>query len=196
MQISEIHLYLINMSLKHPFKTSFGTTQDREILLVKVVDEETGNVGWGECIAEHGPFYSSETITSCKHIIVDYIWPRLSKVAIEHPSEFPSLVAHLRGNNMAKACIEDALWALYGENKEQPLSKIIGGKKKVIPSGISIGIQKDIKTLLEKISAAINKNYKRIKIKIEPGWDVQVVKEVRDHFPDIPLMVDANAAYR
>lgn len=196
MKISEINLYLIEMHLKQPFQTSFGETKNREIMLVELKDKETGFTGWGECIAERGPFYSAETITSCRHIITNFIWPVLKDKKIEHPSDFQQLVSYIRGNNMAKASVEDALWDLFGKIKEKPLAKLIKGTKKSIPSGISIGIQKDVNVLLNKISAAVEKKYKRVKIKIKPGWDVKIVKKIRDQYPDLPLMVDANSAYR
>ena len=194
MKIESVTLYLLGMELRNPFRTSFGETKIRDILLVKI--ESNGKEGWGECVAEKGPWYSGETIFSCEYVIKEFIIPLLKTTELEHPKEFRELVKHIKGNHMAKACVEDAIWVLYGQLKGDSLQKLIGGTKKTIPSGISLGIQKNAKTLLAKIEKAIEKNYQRIKIKIEPGWDVDIVKSIRDTFPDIPLMVDANSAYR
>ena len=182
------------MSLKHPFRTSFGETKEREILLVSL--ESEGHQGWGECVAEHGPWYSGETISTCKHIISDYIIPWLKEGDLTHPSDYQQIVSKIKGNQMAKACVEDALWDLYGRLNKLTLRELINGSKESIPSGISLGIQKNINILLEKIDTAINQNYQRIKVKIEPGWDINIIKQIRDVFPDILLMVDANSAYR
>ncbi len=194
MKIEKVNLFFVKMALRHPFRTSFGETKEREILLVKLESED--KVGWGECVAEHGPWYSGETISSCKHIISDYIIPWTKKGDLEHPSDFQQLVSSIKGNQMAKACVEDAIWDLYGRLNNLSLKKMINGSKNAIPAGISLGIQKNIGILLEKIKTAVEQNYQRIKIKIEPGWDVEIIKQIRDVFPDILLMVDANSAYR
>ncbi|MHA1304254.1 MAG: o-succinylbenzoate synthase [Candidatus Heimdallarchaeaceae archaeon] len=193
MKIEEIKLIDIKMRLRRPFRTSFGVQQDRDVLLVQLRAE--GKEGWGECVADKGPWYSYETINSCSYIIQNYIGPWLKETEITHPSDFPNIVKRIRGNQMAKACVEDALWDLYGQIEGQSLSALLGGTKKEIPSGISLGIENELSILIKKIEDALSKNYKRIKIKIEPGWDVEAVKEIRDHYPEIKLMVDANAAY-
>ncbi|MHA1222351.1 MAG: o-succinylbenzoate synthase [Candidatus Heimdallarchaeaceae archaeon] len=194
MKVEKAAIYKIEMELRHPFRTSFGETTIRNILLVSLQSE--GKVGWGECVAEEGPWYSSETITSCIHLIKSFIIPWIKEKEIDNPSEFLTIVKKIRGGQMAKACVEDALWDLYGKIEEKPLKHLIQGEKDKIPSGISLGIQKTIDVLLDKISKALEKNYKRIKIKIEPGWDVEIIKKIRDQYPDLPLMVDANSAYR
>ncbi|NPD87604.1 MAG: o-succinylbenzoate synthase [Asgard group archaeon] len=194
MKLENANLFLVKMVLKHPFRTSFGVTKEREILLVKL--EYEGRSGWGECVAEHGPWYSGETISSCKFIISEYIIPWMKEEGLEHPSDYQRLVSNIKGNQMAKACVEDAVWDLYGKLNNVSLKNMINGSKETIPSGISLGIQKNIDILLEKIKTAVEQNYQRIKIKIEPGWDVEIIKQIRDVFPDILLMVDANSAYR
>jgi len=195
MKPSQLSTYIVEMALKNPFRTSFGVTYKRKILLVRIIDEN-GVSGWGECVAEEGPWYSGETIDSCKHVIHNYLWPLIKNKELEHPSDFPVLSKKIRENNMAKSALEDALWDLYARLNEKSLAEIIGGEKESIPSGISIGIQDDINELLKKIEKGLERGYKRIKLKIAPGWDVEVLKKVRDQYPEIPLMVDANAAYR
>jgi O-succinylbenzoate synthase len=194
MKIEKIGIFLVKMELKHPFRTSFGVTKERDILLISL--QSGDKTGWGECVAEQGPWYSGETITSCKHTITEYIIPWIKKAEIEHPNQFPSLVEKIKGNHMAKACVEDAIWDLYGKLEDKTLRELIKGEKETIPSGISLGIQQDFDTLLKKVQNAVERKYKRVKIKIEPGWDVEIVKKIRDHYPDLLLMVDANSAYR
>ncbi|MHA1116176.1 MAG: o-succinylbenzoate synthase [Candidatus Heimdallarchaeaceae archaeon] len=194
MKIDSVTIYKIIMNLKRPFRTSFGVQKTREIVLTKL---QSGDLcGWGESVTDTGPWYSPETNNSVTYIIKKFIGPWLKKEKeIEHPKDFTSIVSKIRGNPMAKACVEDALWDLYGKIKGKSLSELLGGTKNKIPSGISLGIENDFAVLLQKIEYAIEKKYKRVKIKIEPGWDVEIIKQIRDHFPDLGLMVDANAAY-
>ncbi|MCG3215208.1 MAG: o-succinylbenzoate synthase [Candidatus Heimdallarchaeota archaeon] len=194
MNVEKATIYLVEMNLRHPFRTSFGVTQKRDILLISLHSE--GFVGWGECVSEQGPWYSGETINSSKHIISDYIIPWLKDSQIEDPKQYPKMVNKIKGNQMAKACVEDALWDLYGKMNEKSLKELVNGEKKEIPAGISLGIQDSPEILLDKIKGAIERNYKRVKIKIEPGWDVEIIKLIRDFYPDLQLMVDANSAYR
>lgn len=194
MKIEKTGLYLIRMNLVHPFRTSFGETKEREMLLVCL--ESEGEKGWGECVSETGPWYSGETISSCTHIISEFIIPWIKEKELFHPKEFKDICKSIKGNQMAKACVEDAIWDLFGRLNKKSLQKLIGGTKEKIPSGISLGIQQNPDILLDKIKAALEKNYQRIKIKIEPGWDVEIIKRIRDQYPDLPLMVDANSAYR
>ncbi|MHA1201037.1 MAG: o-succinylbenzoate synthase [Candidatus Heimdallarchaeaceae archaeon] len=194
MKVDSITLYHARMELRNPFRTSFGVTQEREIMITRVQAEEFD--GYGECIAEKGPWYSGETIDSCQSIITNFISPWLKETDLDHPTDFKKLVQQIKGNQMAKACIEDAIWDLYGQIENKSLQKLIEGTKETIPSGISLGIQQNVDILIGKIGKALEKNYQRIKIKIEPGWDVEIVKKIRDVYPDIPLMVDANSAYR
>ncbi len=194
MKIEKTSLYQIKMELRNPFRTSFGETKERDIVLVCL--EADGKKAWGECVTEEGPWYSGETINSCIHIISEFLFKWIKETEINHPSDFPDISKRIKGNQMAKACVEDAIWDLYGKINDKSLQDLIGGKKESIPSGISLGIQKDVSTLLEKIQHAIDRNYQRVKIKIEPGWDVDVLKQIRDHHPDLLLMVDANSAYR
>jgi O-succinylbenzoate synthase len=194
LKIDKAILYLIKMKLRNPFRTSFGVTQDRDILLINLQSE--GYNGWGECVTEHGPWYSGETISSSRHIITDYIIPWLKEEEIENPTQYQEITNKIKGNQMAKACVEDAVWDLYGHTNNTSLKELVEGEKDRIPAGISLGIQKDFSTLLSKIDQAVENNYQRVKIKIEPGWDVEIVRQIRDKYPDLLLMVDANSAYR
>ena len=193
MFIRQIELRELRMRLLHPFETSFGATQDRHIVLVKMLDGAV--TGYGEVTAAEGPFYSHETWETAWHVLRDYIIPAVSGKEIRHPTDFALFVRGIRGHNMAKAGLETALWDLHAKIDNLPLWKALGGTREQIDCGVSIGIQPSIDKLLAKIAAELGAGYRRIKIKIKPGWDVEVVKEVRAAFPNILLMGDANSAY-
>ncbi|HDI75118.1 MAG TPA: o-succinylbenzoate synthase [Thermoprotei archaeon] len=194
MEIESIELYHIRMKLAHPFETSFGRQVYRSCILVKVEDE-SGVEGWAECVAGRGPWYSYETVETAWHIIRDFIAPLVFKEKQVNPLTVNRVLSKIRGHNMAKASVEMAIWDAEAKIRKQPLSVILGGEKEKIESGVSIGIQKDIDYLLKRISMFLDQGYRRIKLKIKPGWDVEVVKRVRKEYPDIRIQVDANAAY-
>lgn len=195
MIVKEIILRHIKMQLKAPFTTSFGTFQDKEFLLLEAKDE-SGISGWGESVAFHSPWYNEETLKTNWHILEDFIIPSILNKEIEHPQEVFERLSYIRKNNMAKSAIEGAVWDLYTKQKGIPLAAALGGEKKEIEVGISIGIQDKVDDLLQLVDEYVNDGYKRMKIKIKPGWDVEVIREVRKHFPHVPLMADANSAYR
>lgn len=193
MFIKQIELRELRMRLLHPFETSFGVTQDRRIVLVKVTDGT--HSGYGEVTAGEGPFYSHETSETAWHVLRDFIIPRAVGKEIGSAKDFGRFASGIRGHNMAKAGLETALWDLEATLKKVPLWKLLGGTREKIDCGVSIGIQPSIEKLQEKIAAEVKAGYRRIKIKIKPGWDVEVIRQVRAAFPDIPLMADANSAY-
>jgi O-succinylbenzoate synthase len=193
MFIKQIELRELRMRLLHPFETSFGATQDRHIILVKVMDGTY--VGWGEVTAAEGPFYSYETWETAWHVLRDYIIPNAIGRKLQSASGFGELVRGIRGHNMAKAGVETALWDLEARIQAVPLWKMLGGVREQIDCGVSIGIQASIDELLAKIDTEVKAGYRRIKIKIKPGWDLEIIREVREAFPRIPLMGDANSAY-
>ncbi|MDF9558108.1 o-succinylbenzoate synthase [Bacillus tropicus] len=195
MIVKEIILRRIKMRLKAPFTTSFGTFQDKEFLLLEAKDEN-GISGWGESVAFHSPWYNEETLKTNWHMLEDFIIPSILNKEIEHPQEVFERLSYIRKNNMAKSTIEGAMWDLYAKQKGIPLAVALGGEKKAIEVGISIGIQEKVDDLLQLVDEYVNEGYKRMKIKIKPGWDVEVIREVRKQFPHVPLMADANSAYR
>jgi len=190
--ISKIELREIRMRLLHPFETSFGVTQDRRILLVRVSDGT--HEGYGEVTAGEGPFYSHETIDTAWYILTEFIVPHVVGKDIES-LKGQKRIEGIRGHNMAKGGLDAALWDLEARRRNQPLWKILGGTREEIECGVSIGIQPTIDRLLEVIGKELAAGYRRIKIKIKPGWDVDVVRQVRAAFPKILLMCDANSAY-
>ena len=193
MKIERLELRLLKLPLVHFFETSFGRIHDKHFILVRL--DGDGASGFGECVAEQDPYYSSETNDTVWHIIESFVAPRVLKVEFAHPREiFPALKA-IRGHNMAKAAVEMAAWDLYAHQAGAPLSRVLGGTRDRIASGVSIGIQDSLAELAAKVEREIAAGYRRIKIKIKPGWDIDAVETVRARCGGIPLMVDANAAY-
>jgi o-succinylbenzoate synthase len=195
MKIKEVILRRLRMKMNFLFKTSFGVISEKEFILVEVKDEE-GLSGWGESGALMAPFYNEETVETNWHMLEDFLIPIILGRDIEHPDEVSSLFSPIKRNNMAKAAIEGAVWDLYAKRHDQPLYRMLGGGRTNIEVGVSIGIQKTVDDLLEVIDRHVKEGYKRIKVKIKPGWDVDVIREIRKQFPSVPLMADANSAYR
>ncbi len=194
MKIDKIVLRQIRMPLVHFFETSFGRTYERKIVLVEVLSE--GLSGWGEITCGENPFYNEEWTESAWLIVRDYVAPRLVGASLDSPEAVAPLTAHIRGHRMARGGVEVAVWDLAARRDGAPLWKRIGGgARKQIPCGVSIGIQNSVEQLIEKIQTEVDAGYQRIKIKIKPGWDVDVVRRVRERFPSIKLMADANSAY-
>jgi o-succinylbenzoate synthase len=192
-RIERLELRLLKLPLVHFFETSFGRIDDKHFILVRV--DEGGVSGYGECVAEQDPYYSAETNETCWHVIHDFIAPRVLGTIFEHPREvFPALKA-IRGHNMAKAAVEMAAWDLHAKQRGEPLSRLLGGTRDRIASGVSIGIQRSLDDLVAKVERELAAGYQRIKIKVKPGWDVAAVQAIRARFQGVPLMVDANAAY-
>ena len=187
----KVSLYEVWMPLRSEFRTSFGATRLRPAILVSVEDE--GMEGWGEVVAGEGPWYSYETVYTAWHVLEDYIIPRLR--GTPDPEEYNGVTAGIRGHNMAKAGLEMALWDLKARRQGVPLWRLIGGVRREVRVGVSIGIKGSVEELLREIARYLEEGYGRIKIKIAPGWDLDVVERVRREYPNIPLQVDANAAY-
>lgn len=181
--------------MKSPFTTSFGTLQDKDFFILEVRDSN-GLSGWGESVAFMSPWYTEETLKTTEHILKDFLIPLLKKGPISHPDELHERWMSIKGNQMAKASLEGAVWDLFARQNQSSLARSLGGEKKSIDVGISIGIQKNTHDLFYNIGKAIHEGYKRIKLKIKPGHDIEIVKAVRERFPDVPLMVDANSAYQ
>lgn len=194
MKIKQVILRHLQMELKSPFATSFGAFTTKEFILVEAIDED-GVSGWGESVAFHSPWYNEETVKTNWHMLEDFLLPLVFQTPIEHPDELCQRFSSIRKNNMAKSAIEGAIWDLFAKKKNMPLSEALDGTKKEIEVGISIGIQKSVDDLLRVVERYVSEGYRRIKLKIKPGWDVDVVREVRRRFPDVPLMADANSAY-
>ena len=193
MIIDRITLREIRMPLVHHFETSFGRTTARRILLVEA--ESGGVSGWGEVTAGEAPFYNEEWVDAAWMVLERYVAPRVLEKPLKSAAETASRSGHIRGHRMARGGLEAAIWDLEGRLLDTPLWKHIGGERQVISCGVSIGIQDSIEELFALIKRELAAGYQRIKIKIKPGWDIEVVRQVRERFPDILLMADANSAY-
>jgi O-succinylbenzoate synthase len=193
MKIESIVLREVHMRLKSPFETSFGVVQDRRILLVEVLAD--GAIGWGEVTASETPSYNSETTGTAWHIISDFIAPFLIGKSLAKASDFPGLMAQIRGHEMAKSGVENALWDAEAQLKGVPLWKLLGGTLEEIVCGVSLGIRENPRALVSRVEEELGSGYQRIKLKIKPGKDYEYVAAVRKAFPNILLSVDANSAY-
>jgi len=192
--ISSIELREIRLPLIHFFETSFGRTTERRIVLARVVDHD-GAEGWGECTAGEGPFYSEEWTDAAWSTLREFLAPMVVGRELNRAADAWTLMKPVRGHRMAKATIETACWDLEARRAGAPLWRHLGGIQDEIPCGVSIGIQDSLAQLIEKIERELAAGYQRIKIKIKPGWDVNIVEQVRKRFGDIRLMGDANSAY-
>src|SRR6266446_3251824 len=192
--IASIELREIRLPLIHFFETSFGRTTERRIILARVIDRD-GAEGWGECTVGEGPFYSEEWTETAWATLENFLAPMVVGQEIENADAAYDLMKRVRGHRMAKAAIENACWDLEAQRAGIPLWQYLGGVQTEIPCGVSIGIQVSADTLLEKIDSELAAGYQRIKIKIKPGWDLDIVRRVRARFPEIRLMCDANSAY-
>ncbi len=194
MKIDAILLREVRLPLVKPFETSFGVTRDRRILLVELKAE--GATGWGECVAGEHPYFSEESIDSAWLVAVQELGPLLAASEPDHGGSCPGIFGRVRGNRMAKAAFENAVWDLDAQLQGVALSSLIGGTRKTIACGVSIGIQPSVGQLLDEIEQALAAGYQRIKLKCKRGWDLKVFEAVRERWPNITLSCDANSAYR
>ena len=193
MQVEQITLREIRMPLVAPFETSFGATANRRMLLVEVQGE--GSFGWGEVTAGEGPFYNEEDTETAWHVLKNFAIPQILRKPLDSPEAAAGRFDPIRGHRMATGALETALWDWCARLAHRSLSALVGGTQHEIPCGVSIGIQTSVEELLEKIRTEVAAGYQRIKIKIKPGWDIAVLDRVREQFPALRLMADANSAY-
>ena len=194
LNIDAIHMREINMPLAYPFETSFGLTTGRRILLVEI--ESEGLTAWGECVAGEHPYFSDEMIDTAWIITETELAPRLLEGDLEGGGSVPGILKQVRGHRMAKAALENAVWDLEAQVEKVPLAELLGGTRKVIACGVSIGIQPSLEQLMDKIALELEAGYQRIKLKCKPGWDNHIFEAVRKQWPEIMLSCDANSAYR
>ncbi len=193
MKIESITFREIRMPLVHVFETSFTRTTERHILLVTARCD--GVDGWGECVAGEDPFYLEESVETAWYVITKYLGPKVVGREVSAGRDVSRLMSAVRGHRMAKAALENALWDAEAQQKGIPLWKLLGGSRREIPCGVSLGIQDSIPRLLEKVEQELSAGYRRIKLKCKPGWDLEVFARVRERWPDILLSCDANSCY-
>jgi O-succinylbenzoate synthase len=194
MRIDAIFLRELHIPLVQPFENSFGTTTERRILLVELKAE--GLTGWGECVAGEHPYFSEESIDSAWQVMLNELAPALAAVEPAHGGKCPGIFRNVRGNRMAKAALENAVWDLEAQMRGVPLAELLGGVRDQVACGASIGIQPSIEQVLAEVEEDLAAGYQRIKLKCKPGWDVKVFEAVRSRWPDIVLSCDANSSYR
>lgn len=194
LRLEKIELREIELPLKAAFETSFGVTTSRRVIVVRVFDR-TGASGHGECTAMEGPFFNHETVDSAWSVIANFVGPFLASARVPEAVRVSPALGAIKGNRMAIGAVETAIWDLEAKLCDQPLWKHLGGTRNKINCGVSIGLQKSTELLIESVSRELESGYQRIKIKIKPGQDVELVKAVRREFPDVALSVDANSAY-
>ncbi len=192
--IDAIHLREINLPLARPFETSFGLTTGRRILLVEL--ESEGLTAWGECVAGEHPYFSDEMIDTAWIITETELAPRLLTAQLNGGGSVPEVFKQVRGHRMAKAALENAVWELTARREQLSLASLLGGTRRVIPCGVSIGIQPSLEELLDTVAMELDAGYQRIKLKCKPDWDEDVFDAVRERWPEILLSCDANSAYR
>src|ERR1700727_3477413 len=185
MKIESITLRELQMPLVHFFETSFGRVYSRRILLVSIDAE--GVRGWGECVAGEDPYYSPEWIETAWPTIKHYLAPMLLKGELDSGRDCAARFARVRGHRMSKAALENAVWDMEARQTQQPLWKLLGGTRREIACGVSIGIQDSPEQLLGKIETELAAGYQRIKVKVKPGWDVDVLAKIRSRWPGILL---------
>ncbi|WP_404406383.1 o-succinylbenzoate synthase [Jeotgalibacillus malaysiensis] len=194
MDITQIDLQRIKIPLKSSFATSFGKVTEKDIIIVKVISGD--HTGYAESVAMPYPIYNEETTGTVWHMLETFLIPQLLEKGIQVPEDVSEMFSYIRRNNMAKAALEMAVWDLYSKKNGQTLSAALGGKRKEIEVGVSIGIEDSIETLLAKVEGFLEDGYRKIKVKIKPGWDIKPMEAIRKRFGDtIPLMADANSAY-
>ena len=193
MKIDRVVLQRVKMTMREPFETSFGIELVKEFFLVRIYSD--GIMGIGECGASNEPFYLEETNASVHYVLKEFLIPRIFNFDFKSPWELGEVFRPVRGNYMAKSVLDAAIWDLFAKSADAPLFRYIGGTRTQIEVGISVGIQSSINGLVEKVRGYVDAGYKRVKVKIKPGYDLKPLGALREEFPELPLMADANSAY-
>lgn len=192
-KLESITVRRLKMAMLSPFTTSFGTQTHRDLLIVEA--RSGGITGYGECVAMAIPFYSEEATSTCAVVLEEFLIPALRGKEISHPSEVAEILGPFKRNNMAKSALEGAVWDVWAKSQGQSLAQTVDGSKSAVDVGLSIGIKETDAQLIEEVGAAVDAGYRRVKIKIAPGRDLEMMRAVRREFPDTPIMADANSAY-
>ncbi|MDI6771388.1 MAG: o-succinylbenzoate synthase [bacterium] len=193
MRVEAVELRQIEMKLRAPFETSFGREEDKVCLLVRV--RAGGLEGWGEAPAGIAPLYNEETSETAWSVLERFLIPPLLGKQVPSPQAFAAGAVHIRRHHMAKAGLEAALWDIAAQRQGLPLSRLLGGERAAVSVGVSLGIEPTVDALLERVADYLGRGYRRIKVKIKPGWDIEPTRRIRERFGDILLQVDANSAY-
>lgn len=195
MKIERVELHHIELPLVQPFQTSFGVETIRPCILLAVHSD--GLTGWAECVAHGGPWYSYETVETAWHVLRDFLIPAIMDRGghVSSPADAVQRFRRVRGHPMAKAALENAIWDLLAKAESKPLAKMLGGVRRKVEVGVSIGIQPTVEELLARVDDFVAQGYGRIKVKIQPGWELKPLAAIRERHPDVRLMADANSAF-
>jgi O-succinylbenzoate synthase len=193
MRIDEVELFHVRMRLKHPFETSFGVEVDRDCVIVHLLSE--GLEGWGECVASNFPGYSYETVGTAWDMLVEFFIPQILGKQLITVEDYRRSIAHLKGHPLARAGLEMAIWDVMAKAQDKSLAQMFGGIHEKVAVGVSVGLERDARLILDEVEAFLEQGYRRIKLKIKPGKDIEVIRLVRERYPQIALQVDANSAY-
>jgi len=193
MKLNSVEMRRIHLSLVAPFETSFGVQTQRDILLLKAITSD--GEGWGECVAGEEPTYSSEYADGAQHVLIHHLLPRLLEQPRLEAEDVGRVLRPVHGHHMAKAAIEMAILDAQLRSRGESFATYFGAVRTAVDAGVSVGIHKTIPELLETVGDYLEQGYRRIKLKIKPGWDVEPVRAVRERFGKVPLQVDANTAY-
>jgi O-succinylbenzoate synthase len=193
MRIDRVRLWIVRLPLVRGFTTS-SSSKDRIDHIVLAIDAE-GAIGWGECASPADPYYCPETTQTCRHILEDFLIPATIGREWTSIDEFTRLYRNVKGNRFAKAGLEIACWDAFGKARGKSVAELLGGTRREIESGVSLGIESEPAILFDQIDRFVSLGYKRVKLKIKPGWDVEIVRAVRERYQELPLQVDANSAY-
>ncbi|WP_405021038.1 o-succinylbenzoate synthase [Kitasatospora sp. NBC_00070] len=194
-RIVRVDLFVVRLPLLRPFTTSSHRKDHLDHILARVTDQD-GATGWGECASPTDPFYGPENLRSCWNALTDYFAPALLGAGWQHPTDLPTAWGHIQGNRFARATLDIACWDLFARRQDRSLADTLGGTAAAVPVGVSLGIEPGVEELLAQVERYVAEGYRRVKLKIAPGWDAAPVAAVRERFPDTPLQVDANGAYR
>jgi O-succinylbenzoate synthase len=191
--LRSVELYMVRLPLVRPFTTSSHTKDHLDHILIRIRNQN-GAEGWGECASASDPYYCSETSETSWHILRDFLVPGVLGLAWEHPDDAARSWQKVRGNNFAKAGLEMACWDLFTRASGTSVAGALGGTRREILSGVSLGIEPTIEGILEQVERYLDQGYRRIKMKIGPGRDLAFLSAVRNRWPDVPLMADARCA--
>ncbi|MEK4538504.1 o-succinylbenzoate synthase [Peribacillus sp. FSL K6-1552] len=194
MKLSSISLRLITAPLKQPFKTHLEMVSEREVIVIEAKDQD-GLIGYGEAVPFTSPWYTEETVKTCFHMLEDFLIPLTLAGQFKHPNELPSLWSGIRRNAMAKSALDQAIWDLYAKQKGFYLGQLFGGERSEVAAGVVVASD-NIGDAMRQIDDFSAFGYQRYKIKINPKNDLEFLSEIRRTYPDIPLMADANSAYK
>lgn len=197
MPVEAVIMRHVRIPMRTPFVTSYGVQSQKDAIILEVHTKE-GGIGFAECCALSVPLYTEETTATAWHVIHDFLLPMVWRLSLDHAGDLlriRDVIAPVRGNRMAKAAVEMALWDAYAQVHSVPLPRLLGGVREEVEVGVSLGIQSDEKRLLQQVENALAQGFGRIKLKIGPGHDLEPLHAIRRHFGEIPLMADANSAY-